>query len=81
MAPVVVWLLSDAAADVSGQVIGITGGLVELYEGWHVVATEELAPPLDLEELAGAALAVRRPPDPSTMAAVQPPPDHRGGPG
>ena len=42
VAPVVVWLLSDAAADVSGQVIGITGGLVELYEGWHVVATEEL---------------------------------------
>ena len=46
VAPVVVWLLSAAAADVSGQVIGITGGLVELYEGWHVVATEA-PPPLD----------------------------------
>ena len=34
VAPVVVWLLSDAAAEVSGQVIGITGGLVELYEGY-----------------------------------------------
>ena len=42
VAPVVVWLLSDAAAEISGQVIGITGGLVELYEGWHVVASQEL---------------------------------------
>jgi len=41
VAPVVAWLLSDAAADVSGQVLGITGGLLELYEGWHVVASQE----------------------------------------
>jgi NAD(P)-dependent dehydrogenase (short-subunit alcohol dehydrogenase family) len=39
--PVAVWLLSDAAADVSGQVVGVTGGLVELYEGWHVVAGQQ----------------------------------------
>jgi NAD(P)-dependent dehydrogenase (short-subunit alcohol dehydrogenase family) len=39
VAPVAVWLLSDAAADVSGQVVGVTGGLVELYEGWHVVSS------------------------------------------
>jgi NAD(P)-dependent dehydrogenase (short-subunit alcohol dehydrogenase family) len=43
VAPVVVWLLSDAAAEVSGQVLGITGGLVELYEGWQVVASQEIA--------------------------------------
>jgi NAD(P)-dependent dehydrogenase (short-subunit alcohol dehydrogenase family) len=41
VAPVVVWLLSEAAAEVSGQVLGIAGGLVELYEGWHVVASQE----------------------------------------
>jgi NAD(P)-dependent dehydrogenase (short-subunit alcohol dehydrogenase family) len=41
VAPVAVWLLSDAAAEVSGQVVGIVGGLVELYEGWHVVASRE----------------------------------------
>src|SRR4029453_4616128 len=35
VAPVVVWLLSDAAAEVSGQVVGITRGLVELEEGRH----------------------------------------------
>ena len=81
VAPVVVWLLSDAAAEVSGQVIGITGGLVELYEGWHVVATEELPRRWTPEEWPAPPPAVRRPPDPSTMAAVQPPPDHRGGPG
>jgi NAD(P)-dependent dehydrogenase (short-subunit alcohol dehydrogenase family) len=55
VAPVVVWLLSDAAAEVSGQVIGITGGLVELYEGWHVVATQELPRRWTPEELAAAA--------------------------
>jgi NAD(P)-dependent dehydrogenase (short-subunit alcohol dehydrogenase family) len=55
VAPVVVWLLSDAAAEVSGQVIGITGGLVELYEGWHVVATQELPRRWAPEELAEAA--------------------------
>jgi NAD(P)-dependent dehydrogenase (short-subunit alcohol dehydrogenase family) len=55
VAPVVVWLLSDAAVDVSGQVLGVTGGLVELYEGWHVVATQERPHRWTPEELAGAA--------------------------
>jgi NAD(P)-dependent dehydrogenase (short-subunit alcohol dehydrogenase family) len=55
VAPLVVWLLSDAAADVSGQVIGITGGLVELYEGWHVVASQEAPRRWTPEELAAAA--------------------------
>jgi NAD(P)-dependent dehydrogenase (short-subunit alcohol dehydrogenase family) len=55
VAPVVVWLLSDAAAEVSGQVLGVTGGLVELYEGWHVVASQEAAGRWTPEELARAA--------------------------
>ncbi len=55
IAPLVVWLLSDAAAEVSGQVIGITGGLVELYEGWHVVASQEAPRRWTPEELASAA--------------------------
>jgi NAD(P)-dependent dehydrogenase (short-subunit alcohol dehydrogenase family) len=55
VAPVAVWLLSDAAAEISGQVIGITGGLVELYEGWHVVASRELPRRWTPEELAAAA--------------------------
>jgi len=55
VAPVVVWLLSDAAAEVSGQVLGITGGLVELYEGWHVVASQEAPRRWTAEELALAA--------------------------
>jgi hypothetical protein len=40
---------------VSGQVIGITGGLIELYEGWHVVAGQELPRRWTPEELASAA--------------------------
>jgi NAD(P)-dependent dehydrogenase (short-subunit alcohol dehydrogenase family) len=58
VAPVVVWLLSDAAAEISGQVIGITGGLVELYEGWHVAASQELPRRWTPEELAAAAPAL-----------------------
>jgi NAD(P)-dependent dehydrogenase (short-subunit alcohol dehydrogenase family) len=58
VAPVVVWLLSDAAAEVSGQVLGITGGLVELYEGWHVVARQERPGRWTPEELAAAAPAL-----------------------
>jgi NAD(P)-dependent dehydrogenase (short-subunit alcohol dehydrogenase family) len=55
VAPVVVWLLSDAAAEVSGQVLGIAGGLVELYEGWHVVASHEATGRWTPEGLAEAA--------------------------
>jgi NAD(P)-dependent dehydrogenase (short-subunit alcohol dehydrogenase family) len=56
--PVAVWLLSEDAAEVSGQVVGITGGLVELYEGWHVVARQERAGRWTPEELAAAAPAL-----------------------
>jgi NAD(P)-dependent dehydrogenase (short-subunit alcohol dehydrogenase family) len=58
VAPVVAWLLSDAAAEVSGQVVGITGGLVELYEGWQVVSKVETAGRWTATGLADAAPAL-----------------------
>jgi NAD(P)-dependent dehydrogenase (short-subunit alcohol dehydrogenase family) len=38
VAPLVVYLCSDQASGITGQVFGITGGLVELYRGWTPVA-------------------------------------------
>jgi NAD(P)-dependent dehydrogenase (short-subunit alcohol dehydrogenase family) len=39
IAPLVVHLASDAAAHVTGQVFRVHGGRIELYGGWHPVAT------------------------------------------
>ena len=58
VAPVVAWLLSDAAAEVPGQVVGITGGLVELYQGWQVVSKVEADGRWGLTQLAEAAPAL-----------------------
>ena len=42
VAPLVVYLCSDAAAGITGQVFGITGGLVQLYRGWTPVGEHDL---------------------------------------
>jgi NAD(P)-dependent dehydrogenase (short-subunit alcohol dehydrogenase family) len=41
IAPVVAYLCTDAAGGITGQVFGVTGGLVELYGGWTPVAELE----------------------------------------
>jgi NAD(P)-dependent dehydrogenase (short-subunit alcohol dehydrogenase family) len=38
VASMVAFLASDDAGDISGQVFGVTGGLVQLYQGWTPVS-------------------------------------------
>lgn len=41
IAPFVVWLGSDAAGDITGQVLAVTGGTVTVLEGWRPGPSEE----------------------------------------
>jgi NAD(P)-dependent dehydrogenase (short-subunit alcohol dehydrogenase family) len=41
VAPLVAYLCSDASASISGQVFGVQGGVIQLYQGWTIV--EQLA--------------------------------------
>ena len=53
VAPVVAVLCSDRAANITGQVFGITGGLVQLYQGWTPVAEIDKGARWEAAELLG----------------------------
>jgi len=51
VAPLVVALCTDRAAHITGQVFGITGGLVQLYQGWTPVGEVDKGARWDVGEL------------------------------
>jgi NAD(P)-dependent dehydrogenase (short-subunit alcohol dehydrogenase family) len=51
VAAVVGWLASDLSAGVSGQVLKVTGGLVQLLQGWRPIAQRESDKPWTIDEI------------------------------
>ena len=52
VAPLVAYLCSDQAGHINGQVFGITGGLVQLYQGWTPVSELDKGSRWEPKELA-----------------------------
>jgi NAD(P)-dependent dehydrogenase (short-subunit alcohol dehydrogenase family) len=52
VAAVACWLASDSAAGISGQVVKVQGGLVQLLQGWHPVTEVRSDEPWTLDAVA-----------------------------
>jgi NAD(P)-dependent dehydrogenase (short-subunit alcohol dehydrogenase family) len=53
VAAVVAWLASDLSAGISGQVVKVQGGLVQLLQGWRPVAESGSDKPWTIDTVAG----------------------------
>ena len=52
VAAVACWLASDLASGISGQVVKVQGGLVQLLQGWHPVTEVRSDKPWTLDAIA-----------------------------
>jgi NAD(P)-dependent dehydrogenase (short-subunit alcohol dehydrogenase family) len=58
VAAVVAWLASDLSAGVSGQVVKVQGGLVQVLQGWRPVAQADSDKPWTIDSVAGSQSAL-----------------------
>jgi NAD(P)-dependent dehydrogenase (short-subunit alcohol dehydrogenase family) len=54
ISPLVAWLASESSAGVTGQVFASNGGLLGVYEGWHLGPTAQLDRLWTVEEIDGS---------------------------
>jgi NAD(P)-dependent dehydrogenase (short-subunit alcohol dehydrogenase family) len=63
VAAVACWLASDLAAGISGQVVKVQGGVVQLLEGWHPITEVRADKPWTLEAVAARRAGILGPSD------------------
>jgi NAD(P)-dependent dehydrogenase (short-subunit alcohol dehydrogenase family) len=58
VAAVVAWLASDLSSGISGQVVKVQGGLVQLLQGWRPIAESASDKPWTVDSVAGSQTAL-----------------------
>ena len=79
VAVVACWLASDQAAGISGQVVKVQGGVIQLLEGWHPVTEVRADKPWTLDAVASHRVGILGPSDGSVPPFLPTAPPAPGG--